>query len=144
MYSPYGATPAALSLARRFRAAIRAKRLERMRAAGTLDDSTLADDAVAAASAVNSAKKLRIDTGVPPIGSSAPANASSNSSSDSSATTSGSASPGDSDDKGFLEYNVFVLTATEDEMRTTMPHLMMRVCGAGVPGGLMPAAGSSV
>lgn len=34
-----------------------------------------------------------------------------------------------------LQYNVFVLNATCEEMRKEMPHLMMRICGAGVPRG---------
>ena len=29
---------------------------------------------------------------------------------------------------GFVQYRVFVLDADEDEMRSTMPHMMMRVC----------------
>ena len=46
-------------------------------------------------------------------------------------------------DKGFLQYNVFVLDGTEDDLRAAAPHLMMRICGAGVPGGENPASGSS-
>src|SRR6266545_7009219 len=29
---------------------------------------------------------------------------------------------------GFVQYRVFVLDADEDEMRSTMPHLMMKIC----------------
>ena len=47
------------------------------------------------------------------------------------------------DDKGFLQYNVFVLDGTEDDLRAAAPHLMMRICGAGVPGGENPAASGS-
>ena len=46
------------------------------------------------------------------------------------------------DGKGFLQYNVFVLDGTEDDLRAAAPHLMMRICGAGVPGGENPASGS--
>ena len=34
-----------------------------------------------------------------------------------------------------LEYNVFVLDATADDLRKEVPYLMMRMCGPGVPGG---------
>ena len=34
-----------------------------------------------------------------------------------------------------LEYNVFVLDATADDLRREVPYLMMRMCGPGVPGG---------
>ena len=34
-----------------------------------------------------------------------------------------------------LEYNVFVLDATIDDLRREVPYLMMRMCGPGVPGG---------
>jgi dual specificity MAP kinase phosphatase len=34
-----------------------------------------------------------------------------------------------------LEYNVFVLDATIDDLRKEVPYLMMRMCGPGVPGG---------
>ena len=35
----------------------------------------------------------------------------------------------------FLEYNVFVLGADTATLRREAPHLMMKLCGAGVPGG---------
>ena len=41
--------------------------------------------------------------------------------------------PEDEDD--LLEYNVFVLDATVDDLRREVPYLMMRMCGPGVPGG---------
>ncbi|KIM40666.1 hypothetical protein M413DRAFT_28455 [Hebeloma cylindrosporum] len=106
VYSPYGATPGALALARRFRTAIRKKRVERMQAAG------LGLEATATAE---------------------------NPSGDNNDTT----APSDDPDKGFLQYNVFVLDGTEDDLRAAAPHLMMRICGAGVPGGENPAASSS-
>ena len=34
-----------------------------------------------------------------------------------------------------LEYNVFVLDASIDDLRREVPHLMMKICGPGVPGG---------
>ena len=34
-----------------------------------------------------------------------------------------------------MEYNVFVLDATVDDLRKEVPYLMMRMCGPGVPGG---------
>ncbi|KAF9473800.1 hypothetical protein BDN70DRAFT_908748 [Pholiota conissans] len=125
IYSPYGATPAAIALARRFRAAIHAKRLERMRAAGHLPETNamLYEDAVAAAGKINA------DLSHSKEGSASERNPST------------SATEGDDEDGGFLHYNVFVLDATEDELRAAVPHLMMRSCGSGVPGGLLPAAG---
>ncbi|KAF8181270.1 hypothetical protein BJ912DRAFT_612758 [Pholiota molesta] len=124
VYSPYGATPAAIALARRFRAAIHAKRLERMRAAGLVADTSaiLYDDALAAAAAA----AAEASSPVPNAKSPTPGQ------------------EGDDDGAGdseFLQYNVFVLDATEAKLRATVPHLMMRSCGAGVPGGLLPAAG---
>ena len=39
------------------------------------------------------------------------------------------------DEDDLLEYNVFVLDATVDDLRREVPYLMMRMCGPGVPGG---------
>ena len=39
------------------------------------------------------------------------------------------------EDEDLLEYNVFVLDATIDDLRRKVPYLMMRMCGPGVPGG---------
>jgi hypothetical protein len=39
-----------------------------------------------------------------------------------------------------VQYNVFVLDGTDDDLRAAAPHLMMRVCGAGVTGGEKPVA----
>src|SRR5258705_49510 len=57
IYSPYGVTPAALAVARRFRQSIKAKRIERMRNAGVdvellnepddVDDAIMSDQAYA-------------------------------------------------------------------------------------------------
>ncbi|PPQ92589.1 hypothetical protein CVT25_007281 [Psilocybe cyanescens] len=168
VYSPYGATPAALALARRFKTAIRAKRAERLRAAG-LDDASIS---AAAAMAVNSASERPL---------SEQEEVSSASSGSSSGSSFGPVFVDDREDQRhhhqhqnehqhahdehmdaevqararvvealrkrreeFLEYNVFVLDAGEEEMRRAAPHLMMRVCGAGVPGGVGSASVSRV
>lgn len=47
-----------------------------------------------------------------------------------------SALPDKEESHGLLKYNVFVLDATEDEMRRGLPHLMMRICVEPVTGGL--------
>ena len=38
-------------------------------------------------------------------------------------------------EEDLLEYNVFVLDASIDDIRQEVPYLMMRICGPGVPGG---------
>ncbi|PPQ72992.1 hypothetical protein CVT26_014508 [Gymnopilus dilepis] len=122
VYSPMGATPAAISLARRFRTAIRAKRLERLQAAGLGGEEDDDEDEV-----LDSATSANND----------------NNNRGNEDTQISEQEKLEREERRrrraeFVKYNVFVLDATEDEMRKTMPHLMMRICGAGVPGGQTP------
>ncbi|KDR75977.1 hypothetical protein GALMADRAFT_456206 [Galerina marginata CBS 339.88] len=109
VYSPYGATPAALALARRFKTAIRTKRAERLQAAGLGGDSSEDED-----EDMQHLSEEERDT------------------------KKREKEERDRRRAEFLEYNVFVLDAEEEEMRKAVPYLMMRVCGAGVPGGVTP------
>ena len=131
VYSPYGATPAAKALARRFKAAIKAKRAERLQDAGLgmdlegqehLEEDDSNDDDVdspsgdpeqdaAVARAKADARKEREQRKI-------------------------EMAQLREAQSHFLKYEVYVLDAGEEDMRNALPHLMMRVCGAGVPGGL--------
>jgi len=138
VYSPYGATPAALALARRFRAAIKAKRIERMKAAG-IDVDAL--EALDKEEELHSADEATTTSTVPPS-----SNDEANqqpSGIEAQSTEIISIPPASQEDlkaklresaASFVQYRVFVLDAKEDEMRKVFPHLMMKICGAGVPG----------
>lgn len=82
VYSPKGASPAAINLGKRFARAIEIKRQERLQSLGF------------------------------------------------------SVLPDEEDIHGLLKYNVFVLDATEDDMKKDLSHLMMRICVEPVTGGL--------
>jgi len=82
VYSPKGASSAAVNLGKRFAEAIEIKRHERLQSLGL------------------------------------------------------SLSPDQEDVHGLLKYNVFVLDATEDDMKKDLSHLMMRICVKPVTGGL--------
>ena len=82
VYSPKGASSAAINLGKRFARAIEIKRQERLQSLGF------------------------------------------------------SALPDEEDIHGLLKYNVFVLDATEEDMKKDLSHLMMRICVEPVTGGL--------
>jgi dual specificity MAP kinase phosphatase len=50
---------------------------------------------------------------------------------------------GEGDPENLLKYNVYVLDADVDEMRKVVPHLVMKVCEGGVPGGTSSSGSSS-
>jgi dual specificity MAP kinase phosphatase len=89
IYSPYGATPSAMALAKRFQSAISAKRNER----------------VCMRARFNAATGQEHEPQEPV------------------------------DSSGLLNYNAYVLDASEEDLRKELPHLMMRIYGTGVPGG---------
>jgi dual specificity MAP kinase phosphatase len=136
IYSPKGATPAAIALAEKFREAIQKKRKERIEARrpGLRRSTTASESNVQVGMGMGESK-------------SAPAQIEHTAQMDNQqeekqafGEEGGEARKEDEADDletQLLQYNVFVLNATCEDMRKEMPHLMMRICGAGVPGGLV-------
>ncbi|KAF4613664.1 hypothetical protein D9613_007466 [Agrocybe pediades] len=203
VYSPYGATPAAMALARRFKAAIKAKRAERLQAAGLgmdLEDEEEEEEEESSDESDDDGDDVdSLPPTTPPkdgIEGESEGEAKVEEPQQPQPPTADEKSEGteeskeaheaeqveDSDDDDsydeeearaeaararaerrrereqrkieraqlkeaqshFLKYEVYVLDADEEEMRRALPYLMMRVCGAGVPGGLGLGVGGSV
>lgn len=148
VYSPYGATPAALVVARRFRESINAKRIERMRNAGVdVDLLNEPDDGDDAATSIQETQQsspsalvfgegdsTKTHTNPDYLGAHTQISIPAASKADLKAKAREAASE-------FAQYRVFVLDANEREMREKIPHLMMKIYGEGEVSGSLRSGG---
>lgn len=132
VYSPLGASPNALLLAERLREAVARKLTERRKAGGW--SKPRGDCEGITEKSPHPLSKA--DSGTHP-------NTTLNQSGGESPTPAETQTQEGEGAQNLLKYNVFVLDADAEEMRKVIPHLVMKVCEAGVPGGVPSSPASS-